>query len=598
MKKILLAMATFFTVAANSQTLVVVHNSPDPTAAVVDVWVNVPSLGVNQKVIANFPFRNYFVYSVPTLPPNTAVNVQVKAANSAAADPSLYTKSFSAGIPSGNFVLEATGLLDPSLKNVNANDSFQIAVHPAQLTATAGKVNIAVYNGSPDAAPLTTQSFITTIQSTKRDTLNDNLAFAGSSSYNEYSVGSKRLHVYPTGSTAATLMANGDTLKALNGYAAHIFASGFVDTAGTNGGLPFGLFAVTTNASTSSSTGSGEPMIALPKEKIAGVVQVYHNAADPAVKSVDLYVGGIKQVLGLNFRAGFQSAGFIQDFDYVIDLHQKDSASSILNTTLRFGTDSVVAVVAGVLDTTKFSANPDGVSRKLNFFLNQPARLTAPAGSARVTLFHGATDAETISLTAPALGGLAIATATKYGEFKLADPLGTGVVSTSLGTVVVDVKLPDSSVYKSYLVPLTVFDGKAVTVCTSGFVDSASNQNGASFRVFAGLPSSPFPQILFLKDTSFTSSITNPAIADLSFRMFPNPATTELVLGFDVKEESNVSIEILDLNGKVVKTVLNDVFTAGTVYHTESVRELSNGLYFARVRSGNATSTYKFNIVR
>lgn len=603
MKKILLSFGAAFTMlAASAQVkLLVVHNCADPAADTVDVYVKNAALpGGEQKIIDNFPFRSAYYYDpgFPAIPSSTDVVIAPKGSTSSAQG--IYTKNFPSGIAAGNYVIVANGLVDTNYISA-ANPSgvpkafdLDVISGVSFTSSNPNQAALTIHHGVVDAPAVTVQAFITTIQTAKRDTAVDNAPFRATTASFQYPAEPRRLHVYATGSNTPAYQANGDALKLLGGAASFVFASGFL--APPTGGANFGLFA----AVVAPNQANGYVTVAeLPKEKVAGVVQVYHNAADPAVKNVDLYVGGIKQQLGLTFRAGFQSAGFIQDFDYVIDLHQKDSAASVLNTTLRFDSDSVVAVVSGVLDTTKFTANPDGVSRKLGFFLNKPSRITAAAGSTQVTLFHGATDAPTVSLTAPGFGGLELISATKYGQFNLAAPTGIGsALPTNLGTVVVDVKLPNNATYKSYLVPLPALDGKAVTVCASGFVDSASNQNGAAFKVFAGLPSAPFPQIVFLRDTSLTTSITNPATADMSFRMFPNPATSELIVGFDVKEESNVSIDILDLSGKVVKSVLNDTFATGTVYHTENVRDLTNGLYFARVKSGNATSTYKFNVVR
>lgn len=604
MKKTLLSFGAALTMlAASAQVrLLVVHNCADPAADTVDVYVKNAGLpGGEQKIIDNFPFRSAYYYDpgFPAIPTSTDVVIAPK--NSTSTAQGIFTKSFPTGIAAGNYVIVANGLIDTNyISGSNPSGvakAFDLDVISGVSfnSSISTEAALTIHHGAVDAPAVTVQSFITTIQTAKRDTAVDNAPYRATTASFQYPAQPRRLHVYATGTATPAYQANGDALKLLGGSAAFVFASGFL--APPMGGATFGLFA----AVVVPGQANGYVTVAeLPKEKVAGVVQLYHNAADPAVKSVDLYVGGIKQQLGLNFRAGFQSAGFIQDFDYIIDLHQKDSASSVLNTTLRFDNDSVVAVVSGVLDTTNFTANPDGVNRKLNFFLNKPARITSPAGSTRVTLFHGATDAPTVSLTAPGFGGLELVSATKYGEFKLASPTGIGAqLPTNLGTVVVDVKLPNNTTYKSYLVPLPALDGKAVTVCASGFVDSASNQNGAAFRVFAGLPSAPFPQIVFLKDTSLTTtSITDPATADMSFRMFPNPATSELIMGFDVKEESNVTIDILDLSGKVVKSVLNDTFATGTTYHTESIRDLNNGLYFARVKSGNTTSTYKFNVVR
>jgi DNA-binding cell septation regulator SpoVG len=79
--------------------------------------------------------------------------------------------------------------------------------------------------------------------------------------------------------------------------------------------------------------------------------------------------------------------------------------------------------------------------------------------------------------------------------------------------------------------------------------------------------------------------------------MFPNPASSELVMAFDVENSTNVSIDILDINGRVVKSVVNTMFDNGTVVLTEDIRNFQSGLYIARVVNDRKTSSYKFNVV-
>ena len=610
MKKLFLSIgiATLGFMSASAQgKLLIVHNSPDPTVATVDIWVEVPQVAQYFKVADDLSYKGGFFYSIPAIPISGAtLTVHIKSsASTVSGDADLFTKAYPA-VPTGNNIMIATGLVDAALKAAKTNPSsvsndFDLLLKSTNVefsSPSTTSLNVAIHHGAIDAPSVYVQSFITTIQQPARDTLVAGAVYKDITNHSLVPASSRRLHVIATGQpqTAPAYTANGDALKTLsNNNAAFVVATGFLDTTGTGTTNSFKLLAYVTNATTADG-----PLAAveLPREKVAGVVQVYHNAADPAVKAVDLYVGGMKQVIGLNFRAAFQSAGFIQDFDYNIDLHKKDSASSVLSTTLRFDSDSVVAVVSGVLNPAGFTANPDAESTALDFYLQKPARVTQPAGTTQITVFHGATDAPTVSLTVPALGGAALITGLKYGQFQVAQASGNPALPTSLGTVMVDLKLPGGATYKSYLVPLAALDGKAVTVCASGFVDSAANQNGAAFRLFAGLSSAPFPQIVFLKDTATTVSINDPATSDLQFRMFPNPASSELIIAFDMQNTGNVAIDILDLNGRVVKNVVNTVFDNGTVAMTEDIRNLESGLYVARVISDKKTSTYKFNVVR
>lgn len=607
MKKILLSL-TMMSVgfyAANAQgKLLIVHNSPDPAVATVDVWAEVP--GVTYfKVAEDVSYKDGYFYSIPAVPvPGATLNVHLKASSSTAStDPSLFTKSL-ATVPTGNNIAIVNGLVTPALVAAKTNPSGVSNAIDIDFITTgvefssmmANQIQAAIHHGSIDAPSVYVTSFITTIQQPARDTLAQNAVFRNTTGYSAIPASPRRLHISPTGSvqTVTAYQSNGDALKTLGGKAALVVATGFLDTTGTNTTNTFKTLAYITDATTADGALAA---VEIPREKVAGLVQVYHNAADPRVRQVDLYVGGMKQVLGLSFRAGFQSAGFIQDFDYGIALNPKDSSNTVLSTTLRFDSDSVVAVVSGIAaGSTGFTANPDGESTALNFYIQKPARVTSTPGTARVTVFHGATDAPTVSLTAPALGGLSLLSGLKYGNFGAVNANGAAEIPTSLGTVVVDLNVPGAK-YKSYLVPLSALDGKAVTVCASGFVDSAANNNGASFRLFAGLPSSPFPQIVFLKDTSISTSINDPSTSDMSFRMFPNPASSELVMAFDVENSTNVSIDILDINGRVVKSVVNTMFDNGTVALTENIRDFQSGLYIVRVVNDRKTSSYKFNVV-
>jgi hypothetical protein len=611
MKKILLSLGFMGLIAtgANAQgKLLVVHNSPDPLLATVDVWTEVAALGSYVKLADDVKYKDGYFYTIPSIPvPGANLVIHLKASNStSSADPDLYSQTVT-GIPTGNNLAiingltSALALIKTNPSGVSTSISVDFVSSGVQFSsANANQIQAAVHHGIVDADSIYAQSFITTIQQPSRDTLIKNAEFRTTGAYGAIPAAARRLHIIATGSpqTSPTYAANGDNLKTLGGKAAFLVSTGFSNLTGTGSTTnSIKLMAYVTDATTAD--GVLAP-VEIPAEKIAGVVKVLHNAADPKVKAVDLYVGGMKQVLGLTYRNGFQSAGFIQDFDYNIGLNIKDSSSSVLTTLLRFDSDSVVAVVSGVVDTAMFTANPDAQDRRLNFFLKKPARMTQPAGSTMVTVFHGATDAPTVSLTYN-LGGsqVDLISGLKYGEFQTASVTGIGTsLPTALGTIVADLRLPGGALYKSYLVPLGAIDGKAVTVCASGFVDSAANQNGSSFKLFIGIPSSPFPQIVFLKDTSIANSINDPSVADLGFRMFPNPVANELVMAFDVAKSTNVAIDIIDINGRVVKAVTNENFSNATNVKSVNTSELSSGLYFARVKSDTKTSVYKFNVVK
>jgi hypothetical protein len=115
MKKILLSFSFMGLIATgvNAQgKLLVVHNSPDPALATVDVWTEVAAAGVYQKLADDVKYKDGYFYTIPSLPiPGANLVIHLKAANStmSSADPDLYSQTVT-GIPTGNNVAVINGV--------------------------------------------------------------------------------------------------------------------------------------------------------------------------------------------------------------------------------------------------------------------------------------------------------------------------------------------------------------------------------------------------------------------------------------------------------------------------------------------------------
>ena len=81
-----------------------------------------------------------------------------------------------------------------------------------------------------------------------------------------------------------------------------------------------------------------------------------------------------------------------------------------------------------------------------------------------------------------------------------------------------------------------------------------------------------------------------------SFSVFPNPANDNVSIKLDMKETSNVSIDILDLSGKKVMTIM-DERQNGMLSKQINTSTLSNGNYIVRLLVNGQTSTQKLNIL-
>jgi len=84
---------------------------------------------------------------------------------------------------------------------------------------------------------------------------------------------------------------------------------------------------------------------------------------------------------------------------------------------------------------------------------------------------------------------------------------------------------------------------------------------------------------------------------------FPNPFNPETTISYSVKEALPVSIEIYNVKGQLVKTLINETKAAGT--HTvvwngsdNNNRPVSSGVYYYKMNAGKYSSTKKMILMK
>ena len=131
-----------------------------------------------------------------------------------------------------------------------------------------------------------------------------------------------------------------------------------------------------------------------------------------------------------------------------------------------------------------------------------------------------------------------------------------------------------------------------------------------------GLSGIPHPNIAFTHDGGQTWNIPlitsvqefdSPTTTPEDFFLhnnYPNPFNPETKISFHVlKANTHLSMSIVSLSGRKIKTLKNDIFQPG-LYHimwngTDSQNKVvASGLYLCRIRSKNKTQTIKMLLVR
>lgn len=84
---------------------------------------------------------------------------------------------------------------------------------------------------------------------------------------------------------------------------------------------------------------------------------------------------------------------------------------------------------------------------------------------------------------------------------------------------------------------------------------------------------------------------------------YPNPFNPTTTVKYNMEESANVSIDIYNVKGRKVKTLVNDVQSAGS--HTEvwngsndNGETVGSGIYFMKMRAGNVESTKKMVLMK
>ena len=79
---------------------------------------------------------------------------------------------------------------------------------------------------------------------------------------------------------------------------------------------------------------------------------------------------------------------------------------------------------------------------------------------------------------------------------------------------------------------------------------------------------------------------------------YPNPFNPSTTISFGVPEDSNVSIEVFDVNGRLVETLINDNLDAGYHEIQWDATLQSSGLYIIKMQSDRFIDTQKLMLIK
>ena len=452
--------------------LQIIHNSADPAAAQVDIYVN------GSILLDDFAFRSATSYI--HVPAETTLDIGIAPGNSTSANDTLVN------IPvvlsnNGTYVAIANGVLAPSSFALNPNGvstGFQLLLHDGMREAalTAGDVDFRVLHGATDAPAVD-------VKVRNGATLVNGAQYTDFTAYISVPSNDYLLDICAAG-TSTIVASYTAPLTAIPDLSAVLFASGFLDPSQNNNGEAFGLFAALPDGT----------VVPFTKTSVARA-QIIHNCADPAADSVDIYINGSLALDNFAFRSATPYIDVTADTAMNIGIAPKTSngVNDTLvsyNVTLNNG-ETYVAIASGVLNPANFVSNPNGVSTGFQLLLFNGMR-EAAVNPLEVDFraLHGVTDAPAVDIIAQNIATLV--SGAQYTDF-------TSYINVPAGDYVLDVNAAGTSTtVASFNAPLSGVPGVSGVVFASGFLNPAQNQSGQPFGLFAALSNGtvvPFPPV-------------------------------------------------------------------------------------------------------
>jgi thiol-disulfide isomerase/thioredoxin len=124
-----------------------------------------------------------------------------------------------------------------------------------------------------------------------------------------------------------------------------------------------------------------------------------------------------------------------------------------------------------------------------------------------------------------------------------------------------------------------------------------SSWNKDKMRVIALLINGTSGQVFNTVSAPLTPVSISEVNAKVSnFKVYPNPVISNINVDFYLEEGSKVNIDIVDIQGRVVKNISSEELTAGSYSVASSVDELANGVYLVRVATATGSTVERINI--
>lgn len=524
--------------------LQVIHNSPDPAAATVDIYVN------DDLLLDDFAFQTATPFvEVPT---NVELTIGVAPSTSTSAADAIAT--FPVTFEDGKkYIAVANGL-------ITAEPAFNLDVFDMGQTEAgeAGNFDLAVNHGSPDAPAVD-------IAARGIGNVIENLSYTEFAGYLPLPADSYILDVKVAGTStiAATFQADVSTL---GGQAGIAIASGLLA-----GDPDFCVFVALADGT----------VVFLPKVSLARL-QVIHNSPTP---TVDVYANSDLLLDNFVFRTATPFIDVPADVEINLGIalaNSTDASDAIANFPVTLENGSTYVVVANGI----VGGNP---GFNLEIF-DMAIENSDDPNNVGVLFFHGSPDAPAVDIQAN--GGVL------FGDVEFSEFAGyANVPATSYTIGVAAAGSPDPLV--EYSADLSFWRSRTLVIFASGFLSGHS----PAFEPWVALSNGgtfPLPVMMSLADNPNAAFLVEaaPSIQEESLTVYPNPSNGIFNLAFDVETEAQVIVRLWNTAGQIV--FQNNYGRLAEGYQNIAIEtaNINSGIYKVQIETASGVIAKTISIVK
>lgn len=209
-------------------------------------------------------------------------------------------------------------------------------------------------------------------------------------------------------------------------------------------------------------------------------VQIIHNAPDPAIDTVDVWIGNTRLLDDFGFRTASPFVDAAAGTPLEIRVTSKtatDTTGPLFFTRATFtANDTFIVIARGVTGSGFNPVQPFGLD-----VFTPALEASGSMMNTSVLVYHGSPDAPTVDVFENSVPAGTVVDDISYGNF-------AGYLNLATLDYELQVRNENqSAIVAAYQAPLSTLSlgGEAVTVLASGFLDPSQNSNGPAFGLFA-----------------------------------------------------------------------------------------------------------------